>query len=100
MRFGGTPRAPDKSTISYNNHVTVEGIPIKAYEYVVNGKSAIEWVMERYQITQHKDSKIVNDPNTWSDDPRYILELLQKVVTVSVKTVEIVSCLPELDVTE
>ena len=100
MRFGGTPRAPDKSTISYNNHVTVEGIPIKAYEYVVNGKSAIEWVMERYQITQHKDSKIVNDPNTWSDDPRYILELLQKVVTVSVKTVEIVSCLPELGKTE
>ena len=100
MRFGGTPRAPDKSTISYNNHVTVEGIPIKAYEYVVNGKSAIEWVMERYQVAQHKDSKIVNDPNTWSDDPRYILELLQKVVTVSVKTVEIVSCLPELEVTE
>ena len=100
MRFGGTPRAPDKTTISYNTHVTVEGIPLKAYEYVVNGKSAIEWVMERYQKTQHKDSKIVNDPNTWSDDPRYILELLQKVVTVSVKTVEIVSCLPELDVTE
>ena len=83
MRFGGTPRAPNKSTISYNNHVTVEGIPLKAYEYVVNGKSAIEWVMERYQKTQHKDSKIVNDPNTWSDHPRYILELLQKVVTVS-----------------
>ena len=100
MRFGGTPRAPDKSTISYNNHVTVEGIPLKAYEYVVNGKSAIEWIMERYQITQHKDSKIVNDPNEWSDDPRYILELLQKVVTVSVKTVEIVSCLPELGKTE
>ena len=100
MRFGGTHRNPDKTTISYNTHVTVEGIPIKAYEYVVNGKSAIEWVMERYQKTQHKDSKIVNDPNTWSDDPRYILELLQKVVTVSVKTVEIVSCLPELDVTE
>ena len=100
MRFGGTPRAPDKSTISYNNHVTVEGIPIKAYEYVVNGKSAIEWVMERYQVAQHKDSKIVNDPNTWSDDPRYILELLQKVVTVSVKTVEIVSYLPELGKTE
>ena len=100
MGFGGTHRNPDKTTISYNTHVTVEGIPIKAYEYVVNGKSAIEWVMERYQKTQHKDSKIVNDPNTWSDDPRYILELLQKVVTVSVKTVEIVSGLPELDVTE
>ena len=100
MGFGGTHRNPDKTTISYNTHVTVEGIPLKAYEYVVNGKSAIEWVMERYRVAQHTDSKIVNDPNEWSDDPRYILELLQKVVTVSVKTVEIVSCLPELDVTE
>ena len=100
MGFGGTPRTPDKTTISYNNHVTVEGIPLMAYEYVVNGKSAIEWVMERYQVAQHKDSKIVNDPNTWSDHPRYILELLQKVVTVSMKTVEIVSGLPELGKTE
>ena len=98
MGFGGTHRNPDKTTISYNKHITVEGIPLKAYEYVVNGKSAIEWVMERYQITQHKDSKIVNDPNEWSDDPRYILELLQKVVTVSMKTVEIVSGLPKLDI--
>ena len=99
MGFGSTAKARDKTTIRYNKHVTVEGIPPDAYEYVVNGKSAIEWVMERYQTTQHKDSKIVNDPNTWSDDPRYILELLQKVVTVSMKTVEIVSGLPELDVT-
>ena len=100
MGFGGTHRTPDKTTISYNTHITVEGIPLKAYEYVVNGKSAIEWVMERYQVAQHKDSKIVNDPNEWSDDPRYILELLQKVVTVSMKTVEIVSGLPELGKTE
>ena len=53
--------------------------------------------MERYQETQHKDSKIVNDPNTWSDDPRCILDLLRKVVTVSVKTVEIIDKLPKLD---
>ena len=99
MGFGGTAKSPDKTTISYNEQVTVEGIPLDAYKYVVNGKSAIEWVMERYQKTQHKDSKIVNDPNTWSDDPRYILELLQKVVTVSMKTVEIVAGLPRLDET-
>ena len=94
MGFSGTAKSPDKTKISYNEQVTVEGIPLDAYKYVVNGKSAIEWVMERYQKTQHKDSKIVNDPNTWSDDPRYILKLLQKVVTVSMKTVEIVSGLP------
>ena len=97
MAFGGTAKSPDKTTVSYNEQVTVEGIPLDAYEYIVNGKSAIEWVMERYQKTQHKDSKIVNDPNEWSDDPRYILKLLQKVVTVSMKTVEIVDRLPELE---
>ena len=100
MRFSGKAGDPDKTRINYNEYISVEGIPLEAYDYVVNGKSAIEWVMERYQVTQHKDSKIVNDPNTWSDDPRYILDLLGKVVTVSMKTVEIVSGLPELDVTE
>lgn len=100
MAFGGDARSPDKTTIRYNKHVTVEKIPLEAYGYIVNGKSAIEWVMERYQITQHKDSKIINDPNKWSDNPRYILELLQKVVTVSMKTVEIVSGLPDLDISE
>ena len=100
MRFGGTAKDPDKTVIHYNEHITIEGIPLDAYEYTVNGKSAIEWVMERYQVTQHKDSKIVNDPNQWSDNPRYILELLQKIVTVSMKTVEIVSDLPDLDISE
>ena len=97
MRFGGAAKSPDKTTIKYNDCITVEGIPLEAYEYIVNGKSAIEWVMERYQVTQHKDSKIINDPNDWSDDPRYILELLGKVVAVSMKTVEIVDQLPKLE---
>ena len=97
MRFGGSARQPDKSLIHYNPHVTIEGIPLTAYDYVVNGKSALEWVMERYQATTHKDSGITNDPNDWSDDPRYILDLLQKVVRVSIDTVEIVNSLPVLD---
>ena len=86
----------DRSAILYNAYITLENIPELAYDYIVNGKSAIEWVMERYQIKTHKDSGILNDPNEWSDEPRYILELLQKVVTVSMKTVEIVAALPEL----
>ncbi|MDE0510345.1 MAG: DEAD/DEAH box helicase family protein [Gammaproteobacteria bacterium] len=97
MRFGGSARQPDKSVIRYNPHITIEGIPLTAYDYVVNGKSAIEWVMERYQYTTHKDSGITNDPNDWSDDPRYILNLLQKVVRVSMDTVKIVNSLPGLD---
>ena len=100
MTFGGAARSPDKTTIKYNDYITVEGIPLDTYKYIVNGKSAIEWVIERYQVTQHKDSKLINDPNDWSDDPRYILELLGKVVTVSMKTVEIVSGLPQLNMTE
>ena len=99
MRFDGTAKLPDKTTIKYNDRITVEGFPLDAYKYIVNGKSAIEWVMERYQVTQHKDSRIINDPNDWSDDPRYILKLLQKVVSVSMKTVAIVSGLPDLPIT-
>lgn len=97
MAFGGTARSPDKTTIRYNSHITIQGIPLDAYRYIVNGKSAIEWIIERYQVKQHKDSRIINDPNDWSDDPRYILELLGKVVSVSMNTVEIVDQLPKLE---
>ena len=68
-----------------------------AYEYQVNVKSAIEWVMERYAITTHKDSGIKNDPNDWAvevGNPRYILDLLLSVIRLSVEMVEIVRGLP------
>jgi predicted helicase len=87
----------DKSKIIYNFHITISNIPAKAYEYIVNGKSAIEWVMDRYAITTHKESGIKNDPNEWAKEhgnPRYILDLLLSVITVSLKTVEIVERLP------
>jgi predicted helicase len=63
----------------------------------VNGKSAIEWVMERYQVSVDKDSQIKNDPNTWSDDPRYIVDLIKRIVRLSVDSVGVVSCLPSLN---
>jgi len=66
---------------------------------IVNGKSAIEWIMERYQVATHKESGIVNDPNDWArenNNPRYILDLLLSVINVSVQTVEIVNGLPEM----
>ena len=96
MRF---PKKDQKDTIFYNSKITIENIPVKAYEYVVNGKSAIEWIMERYQITTHKESGIRNDPNDWAKEvgnPRYILDLLLSVINVSVQTVEIVNSLPVL----
>ena len=89
----------DRSRIVYNDRVTIRGIPLAAYDYVVNGKSAIEWVMERYQVTTNKDSGIVNDPNKWlaeSGDERYIVDLILKVVTVSMETQKTVAKLPRL----
>jgi predicted helicase len=96
MRF---PAKDRKDTILYNSKITIENIPAKAYEHVVNGKSAIEWIMERYQVTIHKESGIKNDPNDWADEvgnPRYILDLLLSIINLSLKTVEIVESLPKL----
>ena len=89
----------DKSTIIYNGNVVIENIPKKAYEYIVNGKSAIEWIVERYCVSQDKKSLIRNDANDWSKEhgkPRYILDLLLSVINVSVQTVDIVRALPKL----
>jgi predicted helicase len=96
MKF---PAKNDKSSIIYNRHITIKNIPPKVYDYVVNGKSAVEWIMERYQITIDKKSKIKNDPNDWGkehDNLRYILDLLLSVMTVSLETMKIVESLPKL----
>jgi len=94
------PKKDQKDTILYNSAITISNIPLEAYEYVVNGKSAIEWIMERYQKTTHKESGIKNDPNDWADEvgnPRYILDLLLSIITVSMKTREIVGKLPKVN---
>jgi predicted helicase len=96
LRF---PKKDQKDTIIYNSKITISNIPLQAYEYVVNGKSAIEWIMERYQVTTHKESGIVNNPNDWAAEvgnPRYILDLLLSIINVSVQTVEIVEALPKV----
>lgn len=97
MRF---PKKGQQDTIIYNSKIVVSNIPEKAYEYVVNGKSAIEWIMERYQVKTDKKSGIKNDPNDWAEEvgnPRYILDLLLSIINVSVQTVEIVEGLPKLE---
>ena len=89
----------DKTTLIYNSRISLTGIPPEALEYVVNGKSALEWVMERYQVTTDKDSGIVNDPNDWAaenGDPTYIFDLVKRVVRVSVETMRVVKALPAL----
>ena len=97
MRF---PNKGDKSVIEYNPWITISNIPLDAYDYVVNGRSAIEWIMERYQIKTDKASGITNDPNDWADEhgkPRYILDLLLSVVTVSLETLKIIKTLPQIN---
>lgn len=93
------PKKEQTDTIIFNSKILISNIPAKAYEYVVNGKSAIDWIMERYAVTINKDSGIKNDPNDWAKEvgnPRYILDLLLSVINVSVQTVEIVEGLPRL----
>lgn len=104
MKFakGKNGEKHDKSTVIYNHKITMTGIPVEAYNYVVNGKPALEWVMERQAVSEHKDSGIVNDANLWATetmhDPAYPLKLFQRVITVSLKTLEIVKALPRLSI--
>ncbi|MBE5775673.1 MAG: hypothetical protein E7337_17420, partial [Clostridiales bacterium] len=87
----------DYSVLIYNENLILRDIPKSAQGYVVNGKSALAWLVDRYQVRTDKDSGIVNDPNDYSDDPRYIVDLIERVITVSMKTLEIVSALPDLN---
>ena len=101
MRHPGKGRQKDKSRIVYNEQITVQGIPEEAYEYMVNGKSAIAWVMERQRVKTDKKSQIVNDANRFAietmQDPAYPLRLLAKVITVSLETVKIVDTLHKIE---
>ncbi|MFE0361683.1 DEAD/DEAH box helicase [Streptomyces griseoaurantiacus] len=90
----------DRSTIVYNTRVKLTNIPEEAYRYQLGARSAIEWIIDRYQVKVDKASEIVNDPNDWSDDPRYIIDLLKRIVTVSLETMRIVDSLPSLDILE
>ncbi len=102
MKFGGKGKNKDKTIVHYNAHITMTEIPLRAYDYVVNGKSALDWVMERQCVKVDKASGIVNDANRYANEtvgnPAYPLELFQRVITVSLRTLEIVEGLPELDI--
>jgi predicted helicase len=102
MRYGKTGKEKDLTTVHYNNRITVSGIPLEAYEYIVNGKPALDWVMERQCVKTDRDSGIVNDANDWAvetlGNPRYPLKLFQNVVTVSLETMKIVNGLSKLDI--
>ena len=100
MRWGGLTRTPDRSVIVYNDWVTLAGIPDEAHEYIVGPRSALEWLLDRYRVTSDKASGIVNDPNDWgaeTGEPRYIIDLVKRVTTVSIMTMAIVKALPPFE---
>lgn len=101
MRYGSKRPNIDKSVIVYNQHLTLRGIPPEAHDYKLGSRSALDWILERYQLKTDKASGIVNDPNDWGEehgDPRYILDLVKRITRVSVETVDVVKGLPALDV--
>jgi predicted helicase len=102
MKYGGKAGDRDKTQIIYNHNITIQNIPLEAYEYVVNGTPAIEWVVERQCVKIDKDSGIVNDANDYANEtmnnPRYPLELLARVINISLETMKIVRSLPKLEI--
>ena len=92
-------KVADRTRLIYNPHLTLSGIPLRAHDYVLGTRSAIDWIIDRYYVKTDKDSGIVNDPNQWGrerGEPRYIIDLIKRVVTVSIRTVDIVDALPTL----
>ncbi len=94
MRF-----SKDKTQIVYNDFLTLDGIPPKALAYRLGNRSALEWIIDQYRVKEDKRSGIINDPNR-EDDPQYIVNLIGKVITISLETMEIVEGLPKLGIPE
>jgi predicted helicase len=101
MKFAKNRKETDKTTIIYNNKITLKNIPLKAIEYEVNGKPAIDWVIERQCVSINKQSKIENDANDFANltmqNPLYIIELLQSVISLSLETVDIINNFPKFE---
>ena len=89
----------EKTSLKVNHYLTLGGIPPQAFEYRLGNRSALDWVIDQYRIKEDKRSGIVSDPNR-ADDERYIVDLVGKVIAVSVKTADIVNELSELEAWE
>ena len=97
-RDGNGKSVNDLSVIIFNSDITISNIPEKAYKYVVNGRSAIEWIIDQYQVKTDRKSGITDDPNDYSDDEKYIFNLLLRIINVSVQTVDLINSLPKFEV--
>lgn len=94
------PKRGQLDTIIFNEDIVITDVPERAYEYVVNGKPAIEWIIDQYQVKKDKKSGIVDDPNEFSDNPKYIFNLLLSIINVSMQTMDLVESLPPLEIIE
>ena len=83
-----------KDTLIINEHVQISGIPEEAHGYVVNGKTPLEWFINRYKITEDKKSGIINDANGWFENPRDLITAIERIVYVSVESTKIIENLP------
>ena len=78
----------------------ISDIPERAYEYVVIGQPASEWIIDQYQVKKDKKSGIVDDPNEFSNNPKYIFNLLLSIINVSMQTIDLIESLPSLEIIE
>ena len=93
MRFG---KGGDKSVIQFNQFITISSIPDEIYSYLINGKTPTEWVMDRYMVKEDADSGNLNDPNEYSQDPAYVLNLLLSVIAMTKGILDLQKTLPKL----
>ncbi len=104
MKCAENSKEKDNITIIYNSNITMTGILLKAYDYIVNGRPTLEWVMRLQCVKTDKKSEIVNDANCYAVDtignPAYSLELFQRVITVSLEKMNLVKNLPKLELRE
>jgi predicted helicase len=94
MAYG---KGGDKTKITFNKFITISEIPIEVFDFMVGGKSGVDWIVDRYRVTVDKDSRISNDPNSYSEDPKYILNLILGVIELSRKSLDITNSMPPLD---
>ncbi len=94
MRFAGKRGEPDRSVLIVNDHVRLTGIPDGAHDYVVNGRTPLEWFIDRYRVTVDRKSGILNDANAWFRDPVDLVAAIRRIVHLSVETTRIVRDLP------
>lgn len=88
----------DQTTIIYNSKVTIKGIPPETNDYMLGARSALAWIIDQYRVSKDKKSGIINDPNAWADEhgnPRYIIDLIKKVTTVSIETMRLVASMDD-----